>query len=398
MYYGWRVVAGTFISQMFFVGYFSYATSLLTPYLRAEFDVSLEQVMYGMTIATLAGLLFSPVAGALVDRMSVRFLMALGSIIFGVGLLLMARSESIVAYVWLFGLTMALGNVLANTIPAMAVVSRWFRSNRGRALGIAAIGTSVGGALIPALVSAWLEAFGWRMTLDYMAICVLLLMLPATVILIRGRPEDVGLSSESSGDGTEHTADEGVSTRQIVANPDFWSMGISLGLTMAAYSAVLANLAPYAVASGHSAAAGSGLIMAVAIMGLIGKLIFGAGADRFNLKFGLWAAQGLAVTAFALFAALPGYPLMLVAACCMGLAAGGLLPVWGAMLAKIFGLRSYGLAMGLMTPLVTLCVMPSFILVGRLVDASGTFQLPMLLLAGANVLAAACLLPLRLRR
>jgi MFS family permease len=396
MYYGWRVVAGAFTTQMFIVGFFSYSVSLLTPSLREGFGVTLEQVMYGMTIGTVAGLVFSPLAGVMVDRYPVRALMAAGSLAFGIGLFLLSRVGSITAYVWVFGITMAVANCFAATIPALAVVSRWFTVNRGRALGIAAIGTSVGGALVPSLVNVWLEIGGWRVAVEYMAYCVLGVMLPAALFLIRGRPEDVGLRAEHD-PGAPDTAEAGTaSARQILASFNFWSMALSMGLTMAAYSAILSNLTPYAKGAGYTDDHASTLIMAVAVMGLIGKLLFGTGADRFNLKLGLWLAQSLALLAFLVFSTEPPFVLMVLAACSMGLAAGGLLPVWGAMLARIFGLESYGLAMGLMSPVVTLCVIPTFVIVGRLVDTYGSFESPMLLFSGTTLLAMLVLLPLRI--
>ncbi len=395
MYYGWRIVGGTFIAQLFVVGFYSYAISLLTPHLQAEFDVSLEQVMYGMTIGTLAGLVLSPVAGALVDRLSVRLLMAVGSGLFGGGILLMARSETIIQYVWVFGITMALANCFANTIPSLAVVSRWFAANRGRALGVAAIGTSVGGVLLPALVEYWLARAGWRGTLDYLALSIFCIMLPATALLIRNRPSDVGLPDPGDNEATENAGVEFGGARDILASFRFWCLGLSLGVTFAAYSGVLANLAPYTLSSGLPEGAASSLILAVAVSGLIGKLVFGAVADRFNLKHALWVAQLLAFSAYILFSQEGGYAMVLAAGVCMGLAAGGLLPVWGSLLAKIFGLERYGMAMGLMSPVVTLCVMPTFVVIGRLVDSTGSFEQPLLLCSAATAVAAAGLLFLR---
>ena len=136
--------------------------------------------------------------------------------------------------------------------------------------------------------------------------------------------------------------------------------------------------------------------MAVAICGLIGKLLFGMAADRISLKMGLWIAQGMVILALLLLASQPGYGLMLIATSLLGLAAGGMLPVWGAMMAQAFGLASYGRAMGLMGPLITLCVMPSFPVMGRLVDASGNYTSALYLFSGVVVLAAVLLLPLRL--
>ena len=136
--------------------------------------------------------------------------------------------------------------------------------------------------------------------------------------------------------------------------------------------------------------------MAVAIMGLVGKLAFGMAADKLNLKAGLWLAMALVFVSFLLLAGEFGYPLMLVATGLMGLAAGGMLPVWGAMMARVFGLASYGRAMGLMGPLITLMVMPGFVVTGRLFDATGSYRLCLLLFAGIIALATLLLAPLKL--
>jgi len=68
MFYGWRVVGGVFISQMFVVGFFTYAASLLVAPVRGEFGASLEQVMYGLTAGTFFGLFLTPVVGVMIDR------------------------------------------------------------------------------------------------------------------------------------------------------------------------------------------------------------------------------------------------------------------------------------------------------------------------------------------
>ena len=124
--------------------------------------------------------------------------------------------------------------------------------------------------------------------------------------------------------------------------------------------------------------------------------LFGLAADKLNLKVGLWIAMTLVLTAFLMMASEPGYPLMLLAAGLLGLATGGMLPVWGSLMARVFGLLSYGRAMGLMGPLITLLVMPGFAVVGRLYDASGSYRLGLVLFAGVTVLAMLILLPLKL--
>jgi MFS family permease len=395
MFYGWRVVAGAFLAQLFVVGFYTYAVSLLVEPVREEFGANLVQVMYSLTLSTFLGLFLAPLAGSLIDRVSVRWLMTAGTLVFGGGLIAVSHSTSITSYIVLFALTTTIANNFASSMCSSAVIARWFSASRGRALGIAAIGTSVGGVVIPALVSLWIEQSGWRDALQNLGLAVLLIMLPVVVITIRGRPDDVGLEPEP-GHGSAATDHTDLDMKAIAANPRFWYIGLSLGLLFSAYTAILANLSPYATNLGESAERASSLIMVVALAGFAGKLLFGFAADKFSLKAGLWAAQLLVILGFVTLAQEPTYPLMVLASALVGLAAGGMLPVWGAMTAHAFGLASYGRAMGLMGPLITLCIMPAFPLVGRLFDLSGSYVSSLYLFAGVTVVSAALLLPLNL--
>ena len=394
---GWRVVGGTFTAQMFVIGFFTYAVSLLVAPVREEFGVSLEQVMYSLTAGTIAGLFLQPVAGILVDRMSVRWIMTAGTLLYALGLYGLANCTSIWQYVVLFGLTMAAANAFCSALTSSAVISRWFTRRRGMALGIAAVGTSVGGVIIPASISFWLGAYGWRTAVELLALSAILVMLPVVLFNIKDRPiSEAELDIADQGQEANTAPQPELDMAAIARNPRFWLIGLSLGLLFASYTATLSNLTPYAINVGQTKDSASTMIMAVAICGLIGKLVFGMAADRISLKMGLWIAQGMVILALLLLAAQPGYGLMLAAASLLGLAAGGMLPVWGAMMAQAFGLASYGRAMGLMGPLITLCVMPSFPIMGRLVDASGSYTGALYLFSAVVAVAATLLLPLKL--
>lgn len=400
MFYGWRVVAGVFVAQLFVTGFFTYAVSLLVAPVRAEFGVTLEQVMYSLTAATVLGLVITPVAGVMIDRFPVRTLMAGGTVVFSGGLWWLSASNSITAYVLIFGFTMALANGFAGAMCGSAVIARWFTASRGKALGISAMGTSVGGVLVPLLLSYWLAQHGWRGALQYMAVCIFVVVLPLVLWTVRGRPADVGMAAEGMGTDGAATAvpDAALSAMEILKTPAYWYIGISLGILFSAYSAIIANVTPYAINLGHAEADGSFLIVVIAVTGFIGKLLFGMAADKFSLKGGLWAAQGLVVVGFLLMATKPDFALLVVAAGAVGLAAGGMIPVWGAMMAQVFGLASYGKAMGLIGPLLTVCITPGFTLVGRLYDLNGDYTLALLVFSAALVLGALLLVPLRLAR
>ena len=396
MFFGWYVVAGTVLVQMAVFGFFSYGVSILVAPVRAEFGVSMEEVMYSLTASTALGMVTMPIGGILVDKYPVRWLITAGLLVFSGGVWLLAHSTSIWENVIVFGLTASVTAGFTGPHALSSTVSRWFTKSRGRALGISAIGSSLGGMVVPPLFAYWVASDGWRAALENLSLTVLVVIVPLTILSIRGKPSEVGLEPEPSDDAVPEVAYQQFTIKQILTHPAYWYIGGTLGLLFSVYTAMLVSIAPSAVDLGVSQAKASSLLMIVAASGLIGKLVFGVLADKVNLKLGLWISIGLVAVSFLILAIEPGYLLMIVAALAMGLAAGGMLPVWGAMLAKVFGLASYGRVMGMMGPLMTCLVMPSFSIVGRLYDVYGDYQVALLAFTGVCLVAAVLLIPLKL--
>ncbi|MEM8497091.1 MAG: MFS transporter [Pseudomonadota bacterium] len=397
MFFGWAIVGGTFIAQLFVMGFFTYAVSLLVAPVQAEFNVGLEQVMYSLSAGTFFGLAAMPLGGILVDRYSTRWVMAAGAIMFAAGIYVLSIVTSITQYVVLFGLTMALANALVGSLPSTTTISRWFTTSRGRALGISALGTSVGGMVIPMLMAYGIAQYGWRGALEYLAYAILFIVLPVVVLSIRGTPGEAGLEIEDAHLQTSSNQAIGALTsKNIVGSSAFWLIGVPLSLLFSVYTSILANITPYATALGQSTADAGQLITVVAIGGIVGKIAFGYAADKINLKIGLWLAMCLVAIGFAILSTEPSYAMMVLAASFLGLAAGGQLPVWGAMMARAFGLVSYGRAMGLMSPLISLIIMPGFIVAGKVVDMTGNYVLLLQSFVGVLLLAVVILIPLRL--
>jgi MFS family permease len=377
MYYGWLIVAGAFTAQFFVTGFFTYGFPLMVMPVEAEFGVSRTEVMYGITWATGLGLLVSPLIGMLADKWSIRGLMVVGAAAFGFGLILLSKSENILQFSLLFAVFICLANNLLGPLTGSTVVARWFSASRGRALGIAAVGTSLGGMVIPYLVDRGITELGWREMMFYFGITVLLLLLPYLYLTMRNFPADKGLVGESNLPNTsailssaELMADgPDLNVKQILTTPAFWFIGLTLGLLFMSQTGVLTNIGAYMQGAGVGDKTKT-LIFTLAGMGLIGKLLFGYAADRINLKYGL----------------------------CLGLATGGMLPVWGAMIAVVFGMKSYGRAMGAMMPVIALSVMPGPILGAKLFDIYGDYTNSFYLFIAVLGLSFILLIPLNLRR
>lgn len=402
MYYGWLIVAGAFLAQFFITGFFTYGFPLMVVPVEMEFNATRTQVMYGITWSTGLGLIVAPIIGMLADKWSIKYLMAIGAAVFGIGLILVSQSQSIIQFSILFAVFICFANNLLGPLTGSTVTARWFSVSRGRALGIAAVGTSLGGMIIPFVVDLGISELGWRDMLFYFGVAVLVVLLPYLFFFIHDFPSDKGLTGEpmAAGDAAAAEAEADgpdLGAKEIFASPSFWFVALALGLLFMSQTGVLTNIGAYMQGQGMADKTKT-LIFTLAGMGLIGKLLFGYAADRINLKLGLWAAILLAGSGVAILATEPAFPVMLVAAVLLGLATGGMLPVWGAMIAVIFGMKSYGRVMGAMMPVIALSVMPGPILGAKLFDIYGDYVNSFYLFIVVLGLSFVALIPLKLKR
>jgi MFS family permease len=402
---GWWVVASVFVAQLFMSGFYTYGFPLFVVPVQDEFDASVTDVMWSLTGAGFTGLFAAPLFGPLVDRWSARGLMLIGCASLVAALVLMSIATGVVQFAAMFALLVGVATTLLGPITGSAVVSRWFTDRRGQALGIAAMGTSIGGMLLPLVLEHWIDTLGWRGALRALAGMVTLLVVPLLVFALRDRPASAPASATVPGAATAPdprpppSGDARVwTTGEILRAPSYWLVSSCLGLLFMSYTAVMSNLGKYVETLSYEASLATTLLSTIALCGLIGKLVFGALADRIPLRVGLWLALLLAGSGISLLTLDPPRWGLTLAAVLMGLAAGGMLPVWGALVAAIFGVASFGRAMGLITPVIGVLVMPGYMIAGASRDATGSYTPALQGFVGAIVCAALLLVALRVPR
>ncbi|MBK7948859.1 MAG: MFS transporter [Deltaproteobacteria bacterium] len=398
MFHGWWIVSTVFMVQLVMVGFSSYGLPLLLVPVEEEFDCGMKKLSDAMIGMTALGMVLPLLVGPLVDRWSARGLMLIGTCSLVGGLLGMAWAPNELAFGIAISTLVAAAMTLLGPIVCSAVVSRWFTASRGRALGLAAMGTSVGGMLMAPLFGLGFESIGWRDTVRLMALMIAVGVLPLLLFVLRNHPRDMGLEPEgvpaaapSPGMGVVPT----MVTGDVLRRPAFWMVSICLALFLGAYSGMLFSVPKFAADLGADSMARSQVTVALTVSGLIGKLAFGWAADRFSLKLGLWAAIGLTIGSVLLMTTEPEFPVLLGSVAVMGLAAGGILPVWGALMAAIFGVANFGRAMGLQAPLISVGAMGGYGIAGRVHGATGSFVLAFEIFAVALGLAFLVLFALR---
>jgi MFS family permease len=146
-FYGYWILVIAFLCAFIHSGCGFYAFSLFVKPLEAEFGWGRGEIMIGLTIFFLTSGLSAPAVGRLVDRYGSKKVIVIGSLVTGLGFVLVSLVHSL----WFFYVSyvvVGLGMAGTGMVPATAVISNWFEKWRGTAVGIMSTGIGAGGLVM----------------------------------------------------------------------------------------------------------------------------------------------------------------------------------------------------------------------------------------------------------
>src|SRR5215469_6868468 len=190
-FYGWVVVAVTFITMAIGVNVRT-AFSLFFPPILSEFGwergVTAGAFSFGFVVSGAV----SPLIGRLMDRAGPRAVMELGVALMAGGLLLAPLTSAPWHLYITIGVMVGAGSVCLGYSGQSLFLPNWFIRRRGLAIGIAFAGVGIGSVTLLPWIQLMIERSGWRTACTAMGILILVVLAPIN-LLLRKRPEDVGL-------------------------------------------------------------------------------------------------------------------------------------------------------------------------------------------------------------
>jgi predicted MFS family arabinose efflux permease len=248
------------------------------------------------------------------------------------------------------------------------------------------------------LLTTLIGQFGWRQALVIFGIGAFALVAPLVHRFVVDRPADRGLHPD--GDAAPPPQSSSAASGQgglaaILRERAFWCETLAIGLGLFVYLGFLSNLYPHAVAIGQEPTRAAALMSVVAVCSVAGKLGLGTIADRMDLRHTMWLAFACMVGGTLVLSQAASYTALAAGAVLFGLAAGGLLPVWGAMVARSFGPARFGRALGAMNLAMAPVTLLSAPYAGYLFDRFGSYEWAYASYAAVLTMAALALVPLR---
>jgi MFS family permease len=271
------------LSLGFVFAYFSsfgqtFLISLYVPDIESWLGLSNTSMGSLYAAATVASAFTLPTLGGLFDRMKLGSYMAMILIGLMTALLVLSFSMHIImVFVGLYMLRLFGQGLMSHT--AVSTMSRYFDTNRGKAIGIATTGHPFGEATMPVLITLIIGWLGWRGSLQLNAAIVLVFIMPLVYWLYSKKQKEQVQSEPKVELGTAE-----VSAWKILSHKAFLIISpavFALGFTNTAIFFFQLKLG---AAKGWSAAWVSSSLAAFAGASALGMFMAGPYIDRLTAK------------------------------------------------------------------------------------------------------------------
>ncbi|MFI5318270.1 MAG: nitrate/nitrite transporter [Myxococcota bacterium] len=339
----WLALIGALFVQAVSIGATLVAFGFMQVPVSQTFGASIDTVSLGFVLFMPAQAFAGLALGPLVDRIGPRVVMLGGAVVAAAGCALIYRADAL----WIagigFSLLVAAGAVGLGPLPTSKLIVGWFPEQPGTALGINAIGPSIGALLAPKLIPLAIGAWGWR---GAVAACGIgfAAMIPLVLAIVR----------EARGAAPALAPAAAPADRSYLRDRNFWVLTVGFGLSLAPLVSLGNAYPPYVTETrGLSASFAGNLLLAASVVGIAANLLFGRLADRFPRRPLIWCAQIPLLVSVAALALEPQPALLLPLAVIAG-AGQGLTALWTATIGDRFAPESFGSVMGAMG----LCMLP----------------------------------------
>jgi sugar phosphate permease len=359
-----KVGATGFLSLFSIVGIAFYGLPFFYDFWLEDFGWSRATVTSGNAVGKIILALFAFLTGWIVDRIGPRRVMLVGILLGGFALIGLSRMTSLWHF-YLFYFINALAYMSGGPLPNQVLISRWFDSSRGKAMGIAYIGIGVGGMLVPLIANLLNQSFGWHNALMILGFMMIAIAFPM-IWFIKDNPESSILESMSE--------KEKIPFSTILKKRNVYLLLVGSMLSIAAVAGTSQNLKLFfSFDLGYTQTQSASIMSLVLASSIIGRLLMGWLADKLPKKYVMILIFTLVSCSIPLLYAASTPGVIYLFAFIFGIALGGDYMIIPLMAAELFGVRILGRIMGIIISADVLGEALAPVLVGRLRDQSGSY-------------------------
>lgn len=350
----WVILAtGFFI--LFFGGGSRFALGLMLKPMSEDLGWSRATLSFAVTFFMFTSALALPLAGRLVDRYSLRWVLALGTTTVAAGLGLM----SVVSQPWqvflVYGVLFAMGHAATGNPVVGVMITRWFERRRGIANSVAVSGNATGQLVIIGSLAAFLTGAGWRNAYGLLGAANLVIALPLLAAALVRWPsnredgDEQGEGRAAEGDVQRPPVASAWETESVAGSGQFWLLVVLYAVCGFQDFFMATHIVAFAQDSGIGTVLAGNILALMGLLGLVGVLCAGVLCDALGAQRPLLMCFVMRIGIFALIIAVQNTVAILVFALLYGFTFLMTAPLTVIFSREIFGATRLGTVSGVIS-------------------------------------------------
>lgn len=301
------------------------------------------------TISNLFGPVTMIIGGSVQDKFGPRWVIFAGAFMFGGGVFLTGFSNSTTWLYLTYGGLMGLGMGLIYSCTIANTV-KWFPDKRGLVSGLATAGYGTGSIVVPPLANALIGSIGILATFRTLGIAYFIIIAVGSMFVLKApagyKPE--GWTPPAPAPGSSVSGVD-KNWNQMLVDPMFYVL--LLMIMIGAFSGLMIISQASAIAQEMTQVTAAVAAVAVSMIALAntgGRLFWGWVSDLIGRYTALTLMYIISAVGVFALTAVSGYSLFLVAAMFIALCFGGIMGIFPALTADMFGPKNNGVNYGIM--------------------------------------------------
>ncbi len=359
-WYGSRMIAVAFVSAFVSTGFIFSVYSVLIDEMSRSFGASMATMGMMPPLYMAMSAMISPFLGRNLASLGIRRLMIAGACLLPTGLVVVSRAGSTTQAALGFAGLAVLGSIAMGPLPSNTLLTNWYGPTRGRAMGLASVGSTMAGLILPPLAAFLIARLGWRDALAGLALLGATISLPTILGCAVDHPRKVGQQPEGETE-SEREAFEGgerpvplreppLSTARIVQRREFWLIAATFGLLFSVGLVSSTYTVVYGIELGFGLQVAAWIMMGRAAASVAGQIGLSGLSDRIGRRAVLAIVILGQAVAWWVIVSPPSPSAFVIGSLVFGFFSGALVALRGAMIASVFGRSDFSKVAGLMVP------------------------------------------------
>jgi len=402
IHYGWVVIFTGLLVTIGAHGFGRMSYTIILPAMKDGLHFNYTELGLLGTGNFVGYLIMAVVGGFLAARIGTRIVIAMALVLMGITLALTGLTRTF-SFAFSMRLLTGLGNGAAY-VPAMALGSAWYAvARRGFATGIIMAGvgggTMISGLIVPVILKAY-GVEGWRFAWYYLGAAVLVIA-GIAALLIRSRPEEMGLNQIGADPGVAPATPSGGSVGslqwgKVYTMGRIWYLGLVYFMYGLSYIVYMTFFAAYLVKEAGLAQTEVGSMWAmVGAFSIFCGLIWGGLSDKLGRSKGASLAYLVLGISYAILALGHARAAYYVSSIVFGITAWSIPVIMAAAAGDYVGPRLAPAGLGFITLFFGIGQALGPSLGGYLADLTHSFTSPLLVACGISFAGAALSLGLK---